>query len=51
MQIEENQWQLSEHYFRKMLTLQGEKLSRFETAHIMMLYFFTQGLSVLEKLA
>jgi hypothetical protein len=33
-----------------MLKVKGENLSKFETAHIMMLYFFTEGLSVLDVL-
>lgn len=50
MQAETEQWHLSEHYFRKLLSLRGEQLAKFETGHIMMLYFFTQGLAVLGKL-
>lgn len=38
------------NYFRNMLKVKGESLSRFETAHIMMLYFYTEGLSVLDDL-
>jgi hypothetical protein len=33
-----------------MLSLKGEHLSKFENGHIMMLYFFTEGLEVLGKL-
>jgi hypothetical protein len=50
MQGEDEQWRLSEHYFRKLLSLRGEQLGKFETGHIMMLYFFTEGLAILGKL-
>lgn len=43
-------WRTTELYFRKMLAINGEVLSRFETAHIMMLYFFAEGLALLGKL-
>lgn len=40
----------TKYYFKKLLTLNGTKLSRFEQTHIMTMYFFTYGLDITSSL-
>jgi hypothetical protein len=48
--MEDYKLKRSSHYFKKFLSIQGETLSRFETNHIMMMYFAVHGLDLLQKL-
>lgn len=45
-----DKWRMSEVYLRRMLSLKGEVLSRFETGHLTTLYFLAEGLALLGRL-
>lgn len=45
-----DKWRMSEIYLRRMLSLKGEVLIRFETGHLTTLYFLAEGLALLGRL-